>query len=143
MRMNIAVDRLNSQALAVQEAQDSIRKLVKDHLFMRKPRAETDKEARRIILACVAKIGSQDLKNAAYRSLTEYYTRQRRNAQNISPAVLLTFLCLTKLSKMPSVYTETISTREAQSYLERTLSEWESEGVKNLGVALNKYHHDY
>ena len=141
--MNIASDRLDPQALAVQEAQDKIRKLVKDHLFMRMPRAETDKEARRIILACMAKIRSQDLKSAAHRSLTEYYTRQRRIAHSISPAVLLTFLCLTKLTKMPSVYAETISTREARSYLERTLPEWESEEIRSLGIPLNKYHQDY
>lgn len=145
-------DRLNKQALAVEEAQGLIRIAVKDVLLYRQNKRDLDKKVLRIIQLCMASIAIPSLKNAAYRSLVAFYTRQRQLAAQISPKRLFLFLCLLKLSERgmakekQSPYTAKISLTEARNTV---AEEWggdmpeRSDEVMNLGSPLQKYHRDY
>lgn len=148
----VAPDRLNKQALSVEEAQGLIRQAVRDALLYRQTKQELDKKAFRIIQLCLAQLTIPSLKNAAYRSLVAFYNRQRQLAAQISPKRLFLFLCLLKLtewSKRPedrSPYTAKISLTEARKTV---AEEWggdmpeRSDEVINLGSPLQKYHRDY
>lgn len=148
----IAPDRLNKQALAVEEAQGLIRNAVKDALMYRQTKRELDKKVLRIIQLCMASITIPSLKNAAYRSLVAFYNRQRQLAAQIPTKRLFLFLCLLKLtewSKRPehrSPYTADISLTEARKTV---AEEWggdmpeRSDEIINLGSPLQKYHRDY
>lgn len=151
-RATIAPDRLNKQALAVEEAQGLIRNAVKDALMYRQSKRELDKKVLRIIQLCMASITIPSLQNAAYRSLVAFYNRQRQLAAQIPPKRLFLFLCLLKLtewSKRPedkSPYTAKISFTEARKTV---AEEWggdmpeRSDEIINLGSPLQKYHRDY
>lgn len=153
MQMVKAVpDRLNKQALAVEEAQGLIRKAVKDALLYRQTKGELDKKVLRIIQLCMASIAIPSLKNAAYRSLVAFYTRQRQIAAQIPPKRLFVFLCLLKLSERgmakekQSPYTAEISLSEARETVGVELNAFmpeRSDAVLNYGVPMQKYHRDY
>lgn len=147
-----APDRLNKQALAVEEAQGLIRNAVKDALMYRQSKRELDKKVLRIIQLCMASITIPALQNAAYRSLVAFYNRQRQLAAQIPPKRLFLFLCLLKLTEWNkrqedrSPYTADISLTEARKTV---AEEWggdmpeRSDEIMNLGSPLQKYHRDY
>lgn len=147
-----APDRLNKQALAVEEAQGLIRQAVKDALFYRTDRRELDKKVFRIIQLCLAAITIPSLKNAAYRSLVAFYNRQRQLAAQIPPRSLFVFLCLMKLTERGtppathSPYTAGITLTTARTTV-REVFDFDmperSDEVINLGSPLQKYHRDY
>jgi hypothetical protein len=151
--MLITRDRLNPQALACEEAQNRIRIAVKDATLSRKPKAELDKIVRQIILACLSRLSSKDLKNAAYRSLVAFYnTEQRIIRERLSGDRLLLFLALTKLVEYRRVkredkvpYTLNMTVKEAREIIEDTafIPDRDKEEILNFGNALNKYHEDY
>lgn len=153
MQMVKAVpDRLNKQALAVEEAQGLIRNAVKDALLYRQSKSELDKKVFRIIQLCMASITIQALQNATYRSLIAFYNRQRQLAARIPPKRLFVFLCLLKLSEQgtarenQSPYTAKITLTEARNVVGVELGDPAleiSDNVRNLGVPLEKYHRDY
>lgn len=147
-----APDRLNKQALAVEEAQGLIRNAVKDALLYRQNKGELDKKVLHIIQLCLASISIPSLKDATYRSLVAFYHRQRQLASQISQRRLLTFLCLLKLmeqskdAEKQSPYTAQITLTEARNVVGVELDDPTleiSDNVRNLGVPLEKYHRDY
>lgn len=142
----LANDRLNPQVLVVQTAQDKIREIVKDYVFLKISKSKADKAVTKIILASLGKIGIPDLQRAVKRSLIEYYNRQRRIAKSVPSAVIFSFLCLAKLLKKDTEYTESISLRAAREEVEKTFPKfegWRNDNIKNLGNALGEYHTDY
>ena len=95
--MTIAPDRLNPQALTLEEAQSQIRLAVKDAAFKGLNKSTLDKEVRGIILRALGAISIPSLKQAAYRSLVQFYNTQRRIAEQMMlNARLLLFLALTR-----------------------------------------------
>lgn len=151
--MEITRDKLNPQALACEEAQSLIRIAVKDATLKRTPRAELDKKVRGIILACLARISSEDLKSAVYRSLIQFYNTQRRIArERLSGDRLLLFLALTKLVEYRTVrredkvpYTKDMTVQEAREIVKDTplIPLEDKEEVLNYGTALHTYHETY
>lgn len=152
MQAKAAPDRLNKQALAVEEAQGLIRQEVKDGLLYQRERRETDKRVFRIIQLCMAAITIPSLKSAAYRSLVAFYNRQRQLAAQIPPRSLFVFLCLLKLTEsgksaaVSSPYTAKIPLKTAKATVSEAFDysmPERDDGVINLGSPLNKYHRDY
>lgn len=142
----VAPDRLNKQALSVEEAQGLIRQAVRDALLYRQTKQELDKKAFRIIQLCLAQLTIPSLKNAAYRSLVAYYQRQRQIAAQIPPKRLFVFLCLLRLTQKDSPYAAKISLTEARKTVGVELGvdmPERSDEVMNLGSPLQKYHRDY
>lgn len=147
-----APDRLNAQALSVEEAQGLIRLAVKDALLYGQSRRELDQRVLRIIQSALAQITIPSLKNAAYRSLSAFYYRLKQLAAEIPFKVVLTFLYLTKLAEESkthyerSPYTAKISLIEARNALDGQtpgFTPFINDNIKNYGVALQKYHRDY
>ena len=151
--MEITRDKLNPQALACEEAQSLIRIAVKDATLNRTPRSELDKKVRGIILACLARISSTDLKSAVYRSLIQFYDTQRRIArERLSGDRLLLFLALTKLAEYRTVrredkvsYTKNMTVQEARDIIRESVFIPNADKVEilNYGNALNTYHETY
>lgn len=151
-KAKVIPDRLNKQALAVEEAQGLIRLAVKDALLYRQSKQELDKRVFRIIQAATAAIVGRSLKSAVYRSLVAFYNRQRQLAAEIPQRRLFVFLCLLKLSERGvsadkrSPYTAKITLAEAKATVSEELDfsmPDRDDEVINLGSALNKYHRDY
>lgn len=147
-----APDRLNRQALAVEEAQGLIRIAVKDALFYGWSRQETDKKVFHIIQAALAQITIPALKNATFRSLSAFYTKQRQLAAQIPPRSLFLFLCLLKLGErnLPaekhSPYTAKISLSTARRTITESIPDYilpRDDSVDSLGLWARKYHVDY
>lgn len=95
--MRVASDRLNPQALALEEAQSEIRIAVKDATLRRLPRSDLDKRILGIINKALARIKIPDLKRAAYRSLVQFYQKQRQLAAQIPQRSLFLFIAFTYL----------------------------------------------
>ena len=152
--MRIAPDRLNKQALTLEEAQTEIRLAVKDAAFKGTPRSDLDKKIRIIILKALGALRIPDLKRAAYVSLLEFYQRQRRIAEQMMfGGRLLLFLALTKLCEKSnntpltsqSPYTKNMSLTEARKIVSNTTYIPDDEKIEVLNYAppLNKYYRDY
>ena len=91
-------NRLNPQALACEEAQSAIRLAVKNATLKRRPKAELDKAVRVIISKCIERLTSQELKSAAYRSLVQFYNKERQIVSELlTTQRLILFLALTTL----------------------------------------------
>ena len=147
--MDIAIDRLNPTAQALEEAQSLIRKEVKDGFFKQRSKAETDARVRRIILTAIAKIKSIDFKAAAYNSLVNFYNEQRRLMARVSLSHLLLFLALTRMTEKGaskeerSEYTATMTEKTARDIIKKSLDPFVSDEILNLGHPLRIYHKDY
>ncbi len=147
--MNIAIDRLNPTAQALEEAQSLIRLEVKDGFFKMRSRAEIDARVRRIILSALGKIKSRDLKAAAYNSLVQFYNKQRQLISSIGMSRLLLFLALTRLTEKGkpkeerSAYTATMTEKTAREIIAKSDTPFYSDKVIELGQPLNKYHEEY
>lgn len=151
--MRTTRDTLNRQALACEEAQSLIRIAVKDGAFKQKPRHETDKAVRIIIMACLSKLGSPSLKSAAYRSLVSFYQRELRIAEDMKKRdALILFLALSRLvlhripvRKRKDDYGENLTLQRAREIIEETpyIPEDDKTEILNYGYALNIYHDDY
>lgn len=135
-------NRLDKQTLSVEEAQNLIRRAVKDALLYQQSKRELDKNVLHIIQLCLAQISIPSLKNAAYRSLSAFYNRQRQLAAQIPQNKIYVFLCLLKLAAKESPYTSKISITEAKEVFSSLMPE-RSDDVINLGVPMQKYHRDY
>lgn len=145
-------DRLNRQALAVEEAQGLIRIAVKDALLYGWLKSELDKKVLRIINEALAHITIPSLKSAAYRSLTAFYIRQRQLSAEIPQRRLFLFLCLLKLGErnLPaekhSPYTAKISLSTARKTITEAIPDYilpRDDSVDSLGLWARKYHEDY
>lgn len=148
--MQITRDRLNREAIACEEAQSRIRLAVKEGIFKRKSRSEIDKQVRGIILACLSKLSTDALKNAAYRSLVNFYKSQSKIAEQMrSKDRLILFLALSTLvDKQRGTRTEyghQMSLKEARDIIRESVFIPDADKVEilNYGNALNKYHEDY
>lgn len=151
--MNITKDPLNRQAANLTEAESLIRLAVKDALFKRTPKTELDKQVFGIIRGVLATITIPSLKQAAYFSLTQFYQKQRRIAEQLKlSARLLLFLALSALlgSKHPTdefheEYGKYISVREARKIITDTpfLSPDDKHEILTYGNALNIWHERY
>lgn len=146
-------DRLNRQALAVEEAQGLIRIAVKDALFYGWSRQETDKKVLHIIQTVLAQITIPALKNATFRSLSAFYTKQRQLAAEIPQRGLFVFLCLLKVAEgtttptaSKSPYTAKISLATARKTVREAIPDYilpRDDDVDTLGLWARKYHRDY
>lgn len=151
--MRTTKDTLNRQAIACEEAQSLIRLAVKDGAFKRRPKDEIDKKVRMIILACLARLDSQSLKSAAYRSLTDFYRTELKIVQEIRRRdTLILFLALSRLvaHRIPirerkGTYGEDMRLSEAREIIEESpyIPEGDKVEILNYGNALNTYHEDY
>ena len=90
--------KLLQPTLTLNEAQERIRLAVKDAFFKRQL-ATLDGVLKKIIEEALAAIAIPTLKDAARRSLTAFYREQRRIIGAITPAMLITYLSLLKLSE--------------------------------------------
>lgn len=148
--MQITRDRLNREAIACEEAQSLIRLAVKEGAFKRKSRSEIDKQVRGIILACLSKLSTEAMKNAAYRSLVDFYKSQTKIAERIrTEDRLKLFLALSTLvAKQRGTRTEygaEMPLKEAREVIEESpfIPEVDKVEILNYGNALNRYHEDY
>lgn len=94
---NIQTKRLLHPTLTLNEAQERIRLTVKDAFFKRQI-ATLDNTIKKLIDESLSEINIPTLKEAARRSLTAFYREQRRIIGSITPAMLITYLSLLKLS---------------------------------------------
>lgn len=146
-------DRLNRQALAVEEAQGLIRIAVKDALFYGWSRQETDKKVLHIIQTVLAQITIPALKNATFRSLSAFYTKERQLAAEIPQRGLFLYLCLLKVAESAttptaskSPYTAKISLATARKTVKEAIPDYilpRDDDVDTLGLWARKYHRDY
>ena len=90
--------KLLQPTLTLNEAQERIRLAVKDAFFKRQL-ATLEGVIKKIIEEALAAIAIPTLKDAARRSLTAFYHEQRRIIGAITPAMLITYLSLLKLSE--------------------------------------------
>ena len=147
--MNIVRDRLNKQAITLEEAQSLIRLAVKRTLFGTVPKYKLDNEVKLIISEALKRIKIPALKDAAYRSLISYYYEQRRRALQISPTRMLVFLALTRLLKkdkgnVSQDYSAAqMPLKEAERIIREHLPEEEADEVITLGTPLETYHERY
>jgi hypothetical protein len=149
----ITRDRLNQQALACEEAQSLIRLAVKDYALSRKPKAELDKVVKRIIKDCLAVLKTDALKNAAYRSLVQFYATQYSIALQLyigDRLILYTALSTLLFHKssgkdVDRAYTQNMRITEAREVVSQSpyIGEDDKREILNYGRALQMYHEDY
>lgn len=118
-KAKIAHRPLNSQALAIEESEAEIRRLVKDNFFLRGGKYGLDKTVESVINDTLKRIQIPILRDAAKRSLFSFYRRQYHLIRAISAAVLYTFLC-TKKVQGEEEYTRGISMTRAKEELALT-----------------------
>ena len=151
--MKITKAPLDRQAANLTEAESLIRLAVKDALFKRTPKAELDKQVFSIIRGMLATITIPSLKQAAYFSLTQFYQKQRRIAEQLQlSARLLLFIALSVLwgSKHPNEgfnkeNGQYMSQREARKIITDTpfLPPYDKREILTYGNALNIWHERY
>lgn len=138
---------LNRQALALEEAEGRIRLAVKDAYLKRTPFEKLKEKVRRIIDEALERITIPDLKDAARRSLTAFFTKTARTAGSIGKRDLITFLALTKLIDLEggtkSEYGSAISAAEAKRVVRASFPDIPDATANNYGMALNTYHKTY
>lgn len=149
MAMRIAQDRLSPQALTLEEAQNRIREAVKDAYFKIDKTALTER-VNGIIAAALKRITIPSLREAARRSLIEYYRRQVREVQRIGRDRVLILIALMVLAKKrvksaagdsaTSAYTQGMNETTARRIVSERLGE---DVAKLYGVPLQKYSEDY
>lgn len=145
---------MNRQAQVLEDAQSKIRLLCRDAFLQGENKAKTDRKALTIIQDAIASITINDLKQAAFRSLSQFYQTQRRIAEQTGQAERLLYLALSKLSqkegKTPSAeisseYTRNITITQARAVVQASpyIPERDKPEILNYGQALNKYHEHY
>lgn len=142
--MTIAPDRLSPQALTLELAQSKIRELVKDAYFSGKSERLTE-EVNKIIRAALKRIFIPSLRDAAYRSLIEYYGRQVREIQRIGREKVLALVALATLTRRRGEregvrYADKMSIEQARRIVRTTFGE---EVARLYGIPLQKYAEDY
>ena len=152
MLLKIAAGRLNSQALTLEEAQSEIRVAVKDAAILRTPRAELDKKVKEIIARALDRIKIPSLKDAARRSLLQFYQKQRLIAAQIPREALFLYFALLKLGGGGKIekgsteyeYTRSISLETARQTVRRAAgTEIPSVETIELGTARQTYTKTY
>ena len=111
-------DRLNQQALTLEEAQNEIRLAVKDAYFKRCGTPALNERVDKIINRALLRIKMPALRDAARRSLMQYYHTQRQTVSKISPSVLALYIALLKLTSTQSEYTKRITVSAASRVIE-------------------------
>lgn len=153
MTMKITQRPLNHQALALEEAQGKIRLAVKDGAFLREPTAQTAAKVRLIINEALKKITIPNLKDAARRSLIDFYSRAVQTVRQLRQTDLITFLALGRFliankSKVrtdntvpASSFFNNISLNEADRLVSNIIPQ--NFNTNNYASALNIYHKEY
>ena len=143
--MRIAARPLNTQAITLEEAQSRIKVAVRDQWFAQSSVFALEKKVTEIINSALANIRIPTLKDAAKRSLIQFYKTQRLTVRAISAASLLLYFSLVKLqggeqAQIP--FAKQIHLERAQNEAARFFNLPVS-SIKNYGVPLEKYAEDY
>ncbi len=147
--MVTAPNRLNKQALTLEQAQGLIRIAVKNALFGSAPKHKLDNEVKLIISRALKNISIPSLKEAAYKSLIQFYHEQRRLAAQIPQRNLLIFLALTRLRDKdkgvlsPDSLAANMPVKTARSIIRDNLPPDEADEIITLGQPLQMYHERY
>lgn len=134
--MKIANKPLNSQAIAIEEAEARIRLIVKERYLSRTPKPKIDHEIRLLIKQALKEIELPVLKRAAARSLINFYARQYLEISALNGARLTEFLLLRDLTSP-----NTTPSEKANARFELVRRGYDS--VNLYGNAAQKYAKDY
>ena len=151
--MEITKDPLNNQAEYLTEAEGLIRLAVKQSIFRKITKSELDKKISEIIRKYLEKIKIPSLKKVAAISLTEFYHRERRKAEQLLfSSRLLLFMALSKLLEDKNTSTEEksefnrfMTLREARAIVQASpyLAPDDKQEIYAYGNALNIWHERY
>ena len=128
-------NKINDQALSLEEAQNEIRAVVKESLFLNK---NVDKKIHGIIRKALSRIRIPSLRDAARRSLIRFYNMEKRIANNLSYDKVLLFLSLLRLEAPANPLVKHIS--EAKAIQIKEAGEF---NARLLGVPMSKFSEDY
>ena len=133
--METANKPLNWQAIAIEEAETQIRKLVKDEYFKQTPVKAVNGKVARIIVECLNKIRIPGLKVATRQSLTNFYQRQWREiSRSLNGYKLQIVRSAIKLTDPSNELVKNVPVRKAQEIYD----------TANLyGVPMKKFSEDY
>lgn len=148
--MEIANSRLSPQVLTIEAAENLLREIAKDELFLKITRKQADEKAKAVIRAALLKISIPSLREVTWRSLLNFYNTQRRIAREIGATRLFAFLALASLvtardNKGASSnvdYRAYMSAREAKDVIRRTFPR-EADEILTFGQPLDMYHEAY
>lgn len=132
-------DRLNQQALTLEEAQNEIRLAVKDAYFKQTGSIALRESVDKIIKRALMRIAIPSLREAARRSLVQYYYTQRQTVTRITPTVLALYISLLRLTDSSSEYTKQITVSKASRVVEDDITLPE---IIQKGVPLQRYSND-
>ncbi len=132
-------DRLTPQALTLEEAQSEIRLAVKEAYFAQYGTIALREKVDKIIKRALLRIKIPSLREAARRSLIQYYNTQRQIVSQISTTALALYLSLLKVTNVSSEFTKRISVSQAYRVLEDV--ELPPEIIQK-GVQLMRYSED-
>ena len=138
--------RLNPQAIILEEATERIRVRVKNAFLSREPLSVTSGAVRSIIRAACDKIKIPDLRDAARRSLFDFYARQARYYMSIQPhvrEVLIAWAVMTAHTTPQAARMTVSQARNALEVASGTELPPSSPGLSGFGQALKKWHKQY
>lgn len=121
--MTIANKPLNWEAITLEEAETSIREIVKDDYLSRVPKAVTDAKVRKVIDRAISKIKIKDLANAGKRSLLNFYFRQYQEISQLRGQNLLVLLAILRLTDRGNKYVKNMPLSRAKSIMESNEAE--------------------
>lgn len=138
--MNMADKGLNSQALAIEEAQTKIRLAVRDGWLAMRPKQEINRTVQTIIQKALREIRIADLRDAAYRSLNAFAERQYNTYRRLQDEQTKRWLLLWLSLEEDSVDKKA---QRSPNMKKLTLKDRVDLGTQAKGVPLNVYAKDY
>ncbi len=122
--------------MAIEEAETEIRRTVKNEYLKTTPKTAVDKKVKDIITATLKEIKIPALRDAARRSLINFYNRQYAEIRRLNGAVLAVYLALYKLTD------ETVTGAE-KAKARTKLTNYGVDKANLYGSAMQKYSKDY
>lgn len=132
---------LNTQALALEEAEAKIRIKVKDEYLKRTPKTRIDLIVRQIIIEALKRVKIKALKEAAVKSLLSFYNRQYGEMRRLFGGNVTALLAVIALADDGKTYAER---KKAYDKLKEIGVKVNApEEAKTYGVPNRKYMRDY
>lgn len=131
------------QAIALEEAETQIRKVTKDEFFAQTRKAAIDQKVFRIINEALKQIKIPSLKDAAQKSLLNFYIRQYEELQRSFWWQLSTLTALFLLNGKTLTGRDIKPTTAQKAAAVQTLTAQGYDRSRLLGVPLQKFSQDY